>query len=112
MVHSAHERSAIENGVHGHQMIAYKLLRYLNSTERDRAQLNTITENQWIEHCTKLWFVTTEEDSVVSQDDMSLEVDPITKEKLEVELNKLRNRKATGLDRINSELLKLSLIHI
>ena len=43
---------------------------------------------------------------MVSQDDTLSEVDPITIEVLEVELKKLRNSKATGLDGIISELLK------
>ena len=48
----------------------------------------------------------TKEDFMVSQDDTSPEVDPITIEELEVELKKLINRRATGLDGINTDLLK------
>jgi hypothetical protein len=39
--------STIEHDVHGRQQIAYKVIKSLNSTQRDTAQINNIKTEQW-----------------------------------------------------------------
>jgi hypothetical protein len=40
--------SNIEDDVHGRQERAYKILKELQETEKDKIQLNPVTEEQWI----------------------------------------------------------------
>ena len=40
--------STVDHDVHGRQMMAYKVLKHLDSEERDVANLNIIREEQWI----------------------------------------------------------------
>jgi hypothetical protein len=40
--------SNIEHDLHGRQETAYKIVRELNKTERDRIQLNPISKDEWI----------------------------------------------------------------
>lgn len=99
--------SNIENDIHGRQEIAYKIMRHLNTEEKDNAELNIIKEKGWLEHYRKLWY----DPEIEEEDSTSYEVyniDPLTMDEFEEALQKSKNRKAPGLDGINLELIKYS----
>lgn len=47
--------SDIEHDVHGRQINTYKIIKHLNRTERDTAQLNIIEKEEWKKHYKQLW---------------------------------------------------------
>lgn len=102
--------SNIEHDVHGKQEFAYKMIKNLNSTVKDVAQLKVINHNEWIEHYTNLWNNQETNEQVMSisddMDEINFTVDAITIEELREALKKMKNRKAAGPDGITTELLK------
>lgn len=106
--------SRVEDDIHGRQTFAYKIIKHLNKTEKDTAGINVIQENQWIEHYKNLW---TNKDEIYDEEENEKEkqeVDPLTLEELQGVLRKAKNRKATGSDGVNTELLKYggTLLHL
>ena len=47
--------SRIEHDLHGRQINAYKIIRNLNRTEKDKMRLNPIVVHTWLDYCQKLW---------------------------------------------------------
>jgi hypothetical protein len=116
VVRQAHQQSwekfisEIEHDIHGRQQFVYKIMKHLNNQEKDIAKMNTIQENQWIEHYKNLWSDQEENDQDNSinnrSEDENLYTDGITVDELKNALKNLKNRKAPGLDKINVELIK------
>lgn len=46
--------NCVENNIHGGQTFTYKVIKYLNSTEKDTESLNSTQENKWIKHYANL----------------------------------------------------------
>jgi hypothetical protein len=93
--------------VHGRQERANKILKELQKTEKDKIQLNPITEKQWIRYYKELW--TTEENNEYNVNCMTDEnIDSITIEELNEALkaSKIKIRKSPGYDGINIEIVK------
>lgn len=42
--------NGIECDVHGAQLDAYKIMKYLNKSEKDTAELNNISEEEWLQY--------------------------------------------------------------
>jgi hypothetical protein len=53
--------SNIEYDVHKRQETAYKILRELNKTERDKIQLNPVSKEECSRHFKDLWTIKQEE---------------------------------------------------
>jgi ribosomal protein L29 len=85
-------------------------MKHLNNQEKDIAKVNTIQENQWLEHYKNLWSDREENDQDNSinnrSEDENLYTDTIIVDELKNALKNLKNRKAAGLDKINVELIK------
>jgi hypothetical protein len=97
--------SNIEDAVHGRQERAYKILKELQKTEKDKIQLNPIREKQWIRYYKELW--ATEENNEYNVNCMTDEnIDSITIEELNEALKTSKIRKSPGYDGINIELVK------
>lgn len=96
--------SNIEHDLHGRQEVAYKIIKHLNSQERDTARLNVIEDEEWKRHYQELWCQA--EANRDEGSDISACVDMITLDELQQALRDSKNRKASGLDKINMELLK------
>jgi endonuclease/exonuclease/phosphatase family metal-dependent hydrolase len=101
----------VEEDLHGRQQVAYKIMKHLNKTEKDTARLNVVSKDRWIQHYKDLWFDGNFQDTPIegtnlSRDEIDQAVDLITLEELERMLVKAKNRKATGPDGLNMELLK------
>jgi hypothetical protein len=47
--------SRIEHDPHGRQINAYKIIKYLNRTEKDNLQFNPIPEHTWLYYYQTLW---------------------------------------------------------
>lgn len=96
--------SEIEHDVHGRQLVAYKILKHLSSSEKDTVKLNIIADETWKKHYEKLWC----NPNIVTEEDASeyYTVDAITLIELRQALKETKNRKACGPDGLNSELLK------
>lgn len=79
--------------------------RHLNSTERDTIKVNNISEENWITHYSNLW---TNEDGKDINPTLSImaEIDLIGMDELDNALKTSKNKKASGVDNINIELLK------
>lgn len=98
--------SVLENDVHGRQQCAYKVLKFLNKDEKDNAFLNVIPGKDWIEHYKDLWCAQDLEIVCSENQRYNSGVDLLTIEELQGALKSTKNRKATGLDAINGELIK------
>ncbi|XP_039280839.1 uncharacterized protein LOC111056792 [Nilaparvata lugens] len=114
IVRKAHEDSwdrfisGIEDDLHGRQEVAYKLIKHLNSDVKEMAKIENIGKEEWIQHYKDLWY---KSDVPFMEKAQQLQrkidgIDLIGIEELEEALRQTKNRKATGLDHINSELLK------
>lgn len=113
IVREAHQQSwnkfisEIENDIHGNQTFSYKVLKHLNKSEKDVARINVIQQDVWIQHYKELWFQENEDNVVTENENVEvIDVDPITKEELDEVFKETKNRKSTGPDGINMELLK------
>jgi hypothetical protein len=95
----------IENDIHGRQTLAYKVMRYLNSNERDTAKLDIIQEKEWIEHYKNLWYDPQLEQETNEKYEC-YNFDLVTINELEKVLKKSKGRKAPGPDGISTELIK------
>lgn len=111
--------SNIEHDIHGRQEVAYKLMRQLNKQERDTARLHTIDKEAWIQHYRELWTDGADNGKKDESDTDCLSRfsggdcsntlytgDPITLTEVQEAVKQMKNRKATGLDNINIELIK------
>ena len=77
----------------------------MNKNEKNTARINVIETANWMKHYRKLWVQENESD--INNEIIEIhDVDWITYEELEEALENAKNRKATGSDRINTELLK------
>lgn len=96
----------LEQDVHGEQRNAYRTMKYLNQDEKDSMNMNTnfISKQAWINHYKPLWTNDEEEPPVIEPG--NLHTDLLTREELTSALKATKNRKAVGIDEINSELLK------
>jgi hypothetical protein len=103
--------SNIEYDVHGAQDTAYKVMKHLNSTERDTAFINNITEDQWFNFYKDLWTNETENEIDPELNDL-LTVDRIALDGLEGILKSFKNKKSPGNDGMNIELLKYASVEI
>lgn len=113
IVRNAHQNSwekfisEIEDDIHGRQDFAYKVIKQLNKTEKDVARLNIIGKDRWIKHYKELWLEETESETDINNEKTEMqEIDGITFEELKEAIEHTKNRKATGPDGINMELLK------
>lgn len=97
--------ASIEHDIHGRQNVAFKLMKHMNKAEKDTASINIITEHQWIQHYRNLWYDENCEENYYVESDSS-SIDQIDIKELEAALKVTKNRKATGLDGINAELIK------
>lgn len=97
--------SNIEYDCHGSQDIAYKILKHLNSTEKDTVKINNITEKEWLKYYETLWTNSTEVNTNPKLMELA-NVDLIEIEELENALKTFKNKKTPGIDCINIELLK------
>lgn len=99
----------IENDVHGKQELSYKIIRHLNCTERDVANIKIIKHQQWLEYYKQL-LTLEDKDNINEKEEINnrsgTNVDEIELEELEIALRNTKNRKATGSDKLNSELFK------
>ena len=97
--------STIEQDCHGTQDVAYKMMRHLNSTERDTVKINNISEENWITHYNKLW--TNEDEDINPTLATMADIDSIKMEELDNALGTFKNKKTSpGIDDINIEVLK------
>lgn len=103
--HEEHWESVttIEEYIHGSQQMAYKVLT-VSTTHRERLQINNIEEEQWVKHYKYLWYCDTTQETIIGP----VDVRGLNDTEFEVTgvLASLKNSKATGTDRIMSELLK------
>jgi hypothetical protein len=111
IVNKAHQESwerfiaMIENDVHGRQTLAYKVMRYLNSEERDTAKLDIIQEKEWMEHYKYLWY-DPQLERETNEKYECYNIDLLTINELEKALKKSKGRKAQGPGGISTELIK------
>lgn len=99
--------SDIEDDVHGRQQIAFKLIRKLNNDKREAANITVIDKDEWVKHYTQLWYTKEgEQDNEGVQIESNGNVDTLTLQELDNVLRAFKNRKATGLDNVNLELIK------
>jgi hypothetical protein len=101
--------SNIEYDVHGAQDTAYKVMKQLNSTERNTAFINNIPEDEWFSLA--LWTNETENE-IDPELNVLLTDDPIELDELEGILKSLKNKKSPGYDDMNIELLKYAPVEI
>jgi hypothetical protein len=52
--------SNLEYDVHGAHLNVYKIMKYLNKAEKDNAEINNISEKDWLKYYKSLWFNTKE----------------------------------------------------
>lgn len=104
--------SDIEHDVHGKQVKAYKIMKYLNNDNRENLKLNPISEIKWMKYYQNLWTEKSQED----KDEMKIEtdehIDPITFEEYNIAISHCQNKKAPGIDGINGELIKYAPISL
>lgn len=98
--------SKIENDVHGRQQMAYKIMKHLNSEEKDTAQINIITTTEWLKYYKNLWYLEELAEEDQEYENEKIEIDPLDTEELNNALQCAKNRKAAGPDGINNELIK------
>ena len=110
---TAHEESwdrfisTIEADIHGRQNIAYKVMRSMNSEEKDRLMINNIKKEEWIEHYRRLWQTDeTEETILETENTRGLGLDDLTMDEMTEALKTIKNRKATGINGVNAEMWK------
>ena len=77
----------------------------MNSSLRDTTSINTIPKNNWIDHYKLLWN-NLEKEALVDIGEINVNVDLITMREFQKSLQNLKNRKATGINSINLELIK------
>jgi len=106
--------SQVENDLHGRQTFAYKAIKQMNKTEKDTAHLEVIDEQKWIQHYEKLWYNPNSPVEEDLEEHTPYGIDYITMEELMNAIKTSKNRKATGADQINMELLKYGglLLHL
>lgn len=82
-------------------------MKHMNKEEKDSVKINIISNDAWIKRYKELWYdeniLTTTESS---SNKIVKSIDPIPMEKLEYALKNTKNRKASGMDGINAELVK------
>lgn len=79
----------------------------MNKNEKDVARINVTDKEIWIKHYKELWFQENESEIEINNEQIEMQdVDEITFEELKEALENTKNRKATGPDGINMELLK------
>jgi len=100
--------SRIEHDLQGRQLNAYKIMKNLNSTEKDNLQFNPITEHTWLDYYKKRWTKQPKDNTTEGKSAKLTEkcVDLITMEELEVTIKTLKSKKSPGLDGINNEMYK------
>ena len=96
----------IEHDLFGRQSLAYKVIKTLKRDERENVQINAVDEKTWIKHYKDLWYKEEEEEEEINQTRLINEVDSLTLEELLEEIKKSKNRKAPGMNGINTELIK------
>jgi hypothetical protein len=99
----------IEADIFGEQSMAYKVLKHLNRANKDTIEINNIEDQKWIENYKSLWCSNSpqnNDDEPETTPTPSVEIDEISDEELEQCLKSMKNRKASGIDGLNSELFK------
>jgi hypothetical protein len=102
------------HGKHGRQNIAFKVMKTLNSPERDTIQIKGIENEYWEKHYKDLKFDETKEDkeemdNLKEQINVDIDdIDGITLEEVKKAIKSMKNRKAAGLNGINVTLVKYS----
>jgi hypothetical protein len=86
-------------------------MKHLNSTERDTAFIDNITEDEWFSFYKDLWTNETENEIDPELHDL-LTVDSIELDKLEGIRKLFKNKKSPGNDGMNIELLKYAPVEI
>lgn len=98
--------SKVENDLHGRQEFAYKFLKSMGKTQKESVKIDCVSKTEWVEHYRNLWFDETLPDSDNMVSCVECHVDDITLEELLLTIKLSKNRKASGLDGINMELIK------
>ncbi|KAF2898693.1 hypothetical protein ILUMI_07483 [Ignelater luminosus] len=78
-------------------------MKTLNKSTEGRFQTNDVRKEKWIKHYQKLWCDKNAEEEKINKADTK-RLDDIILEELTESLKEARNRKARGLDNINTEL--------
>jgi hypothetical protein len=86
--------------------MGFKVLEKLKQEERDRLNINNITNKEWENHYAKLWNSEPADMTENSHDILEEPTEMITIAELDQVLQKAKNRKSPGLDNINVELFK------
>ena len=85
------------------------MLKHLNQTNKDTIEINNIEDQKWIQHYKNLWCTNSpknDNDGPETTSTPLAEIDETSDEELEQSLKSMRNRKAAGLNGLNSELFK------
>jgi hypothetical protein len=91
-----------EYAAHGTQDMAYKVMKHLNSSERDTAFINNITKDDWLSFCKDLWINETDPEL-----NGLMTVGPNELEELEGILISFKYKKSSGNDAMNIEFLNM-----
>lgn len=78
-------------------------MNYMNSAERDTADIKVIDKERWIQHYWNLWYDATDEEQQENYIIKPFTADLIDIRGLEGALRKMKNRKATDIDNLNAE---------
>jgi hypothetical protein len=112
MVSKTHKESwdrftnRIESDIFGDENMAYKVLKHLNRTNKDKIEIN-IEDQKWIKYYKNLWCTNSpqNDDELEATSTPSAGIDEISDE-LEQSLKLMKNRKAARPDGLNFELFK------
>ena len=96
----------IENDIHGRQLIAYKVMKTINNSEKEQLRINVIKVDDWIDYYKNLWY----DEGIIQEDQQEVVdtrgLDDLTLDELNEALRTSKNRKAAGMNNINTELWK------
>lgn len=94
--------SNIEHDIHGRQSLAYKVVKVLNNQENDVMQINNIDE-EWIDHYKRIWYNQNTNETII-QEYKVIDLEVIDLTELTKAFEATINRKATGINGINTEV--------
>ena len=101
--------SNIEYGVNSGQTMAYKIISHLNKTEEHTAPINIMREKFWLNYYKHLWTNPVEKDPYTGE---VTTVNLIMYDELEEIFKSFKNKKTSGSDDMNVELIKYAPLQI